>query len=414
MDLTGATADKTKARYDHGRTDLMGADKVLYERAAPIAGRSLTRSKAPGRFYPFGAGPHYALSGEDATVRCSNGFLMVDMLCGLGAISLGHGAHDTRSGLMSLPYDAEGDAAQAVLERVAPWATSVRFVKTGSEATHAAYRIAKRATGRKYVMVGDWAYHGWHEWCERQADGKTPESPFTVLYPHGKADGDHAALSASLDALLPIGVTLLDVAAIFVEPHRWETVSVEWLRELRAVCDRFGILLVFDEMIYGGRWAMGGGTEFYEVRPDMACYGKAFGNGTAVAFTVGTAAMEEHGQIASGTYSGDLTGLSAVISVLRAYRDEDVLNTLWRRGRQLARGLDELVRMGLAVAREGQPVHQRLRFADDETAQRFSAGMAHRGVLWHPACVNVSAAHTADLIERVIDAAYASAMELRA
>ncbi len=126
--------------------------KAHAERAGVIPGRSLTRSKAPGRYAPFGTGPHYAREGHGCILRDIDGHDYIDMVAALGAISLGYGecaiaARDQLDllggGLFSLPVGAEVEAAEAVIATVAPWATRVRFTKTGSEATHAAYRIAK-------------------------------------------------------------------------------------------------------------------------------------------------------------------------------------------------------------------------------------------------------------------------------
>ncbi len=366
-----------------------------YERAAVIPGRSLTRSKAPGRLFPVNSGgPLYASHGEGAVLFDAERRPYIDMLCALGAVSLGYSSRPMSShGGLSLPHVAEVEAAEAVLEHVAPWASSVRFVKTGSEATHAAYLVARTATGRKGFLRGDWSYHGWHSWIEDY--GQTIK--------HGEVLGDHEG-----------------IAAVFIEPHRWEPVDVEWLQSVRAFCDRVGALLVFDSMILGGRWALGGASEYFGVQPDLECYGKAFGNGQSVAFVVGNEALAAHGEMVSGTYSGDVVGLEAVTETIKTYTDWPVIKTLWARGTQLQHGLDDLVKGRDDVFREGQPVHQRLRFIEAEQAlaapydyriigrpraHGFAAEMAKRGVLWHPDVCNIMYAHTADQIARVIEAA---------
>lgn len=379
--------------------------RALYDRAEIIPGRSVTRSKAPGALYGEGDGPLYCVHGSGPYIYDVDGNPYIDMLCALGAVSLGYFPNPPAN-VYSLPHEAEVFAAEAVLKHVAPWASHVRFVKTGSEATHAAYRIAKAATGRDCVLMGDWAYHGWHEWCSKEklktGDGFRPIMPTTVMYPHS-VDWD-AYPNCMPGHFAPPN----RIAAVFVEPHRWEPVDLVWLWKTRNFCDRIGALLVFDEMIYGGRWALGGATEYFGVKPDIACYGKALGNGAPIAFVVGRDHVRDHGDVVSGTYGGEIGGLNALIKTIDAYKIGNPLDRIWTTGSTLMERLRELVNEtgwcdGAVV--EGNPPHMRLRFRDEENGRRFSVSMAQNGVLWHPACVNVSACLTLDNVGRVLEAA---------
>jgi glutamate-1-semialdehyde 2,1-aminomutase len=345
----------------------------LYDRAGVIAGRSLTRSKAV-----FGK---YAESGSGATITDVDGVVRLDCLCALGATSLSNG-----SGVLSYPHRLEVEAAEIVLAEVAPWASSIRFLMTGSESTHAALRIAKKVNGRPLALMGDWAYHGQQEWsCDL-------DYPWTRRFAHG---ADLSEFCRGWED---------QVRAVFLEPHRWEPIDVAWLRSVRAFCDRIGALLVFDEIIYGGRWALGGATEYFGVIPDLACFSKALWNGQAGSCIVGNAALAEHGELISGTFSGSPSSLQAVIDTVQTYRDGPVIETLWARGRQLAAGLDVIVPKTLAL-REGAPVHQRLHFYEPAVGVRFMEGMAARGIVWHPLVANVMYSHTEQDIDRVLDAA---------
>lgn len=348
----------------------------LYERASVIAGRSLTRSKAVFK--------KYAVGGLGPYIVDSDGAVRLDMLCALGAVSLGNGA-----GVLSYPHRLEVEASEAVLQYVAPWASSIRFLQEGSAATHAALRVAKAATGKQMVLMGDWAYHGQHEWSN------DPSFPWTMRYPHG------VDFSAFTDGWSHT------IRAVFVEPHRWEPIDVQWLRSVREFCTRIGALMVVDDIVYGGRWALGGSVELFGVIPDLACYSKALWNGTQGACIVGNAALSTHGELVSGTFSGHPESLRAVIDTVRAYVDEPVIETLWQRGRQLATGLESVIPKDFAI-REGAPVHQRLHFAIPENGERFMVEMAKRHTIWHPLVTNVMYAHTAEQIERVVEAAHES------
>ena len=394
-----------------------------YQRAAVIPGRSSTRSKSPGRFFDVGAGPMYALRGEGCRLIDVDSNVYIDTLSSLGAISLGYGEVDATQELLdgqiySLPSFLEPIAAELVLAHVTPWASHVRFVKTGSEATHAAYRIARRATGRKMVLVASNAYHGWHEWCSFDGEARVSESGTAARYAYG----------VDWDRVGPEYFAWDDVAAIFVEPARWQNADPNgWLAKTRVLCDRIGALLVFDEMIYGGRWALGGASQYYSVTPDLACFGKALGNGAPIALVAGRDALAEHGELASGTYSGDAAALAALCATVRTYTNAPVIETLWARGRQLRRGLKEAVVVsGVAARVEGMPVHLRLTFEADVVGSQgwgggwgndrvhgrmFAAAMARRGVLWHPDCVNVNYAMVEADIDQVVEAAAASLKE---
>jgi glutamate-1-semialdehyde 2,1-aminomutase len=362
---------------------------TLYDRAGIIAGRSMTRSKAV-----FGK---FAVDAHGAYVVDVDGVERIDMLCALGAVSLGYRKAGPIVGVMSLPDKREVEAAEIVVrERVAPWASSVRFLMTGSEATHAALRIAKKVTGRNLALMGDWAYHGQQEWS---AD---PDYPLTKRFKHG----------ADIDWWLACDPSRNNIAAVFIEPHRWEAIDVEWLRSVRAWCDRTGALLVFDEIIYGGRWALGGATELYGVVPDLACFSKALWNGQPGSCIVGNAALAEHGEMISGTFSGAPIGLSSVIDTVQTYKREPVIETMWARGRQLAEGLDAILPKDLGI-REGSPVHQRIHWFNEDHGKQFMHAMADRGVIFHPLVVNIMYAHTEQHIDQVLEAATESLKELR-
>lgn len=372
------------------RAEWATQSEICYAGASVIPGRSLTRSKAPGRLFPVGDGPLFAEHGEGAYLWDVEGRRYIDMVCGLGAITLGMGRLSLKIGapLLSLPSRLEGEVGALVLERVAPWASQIRFVKTGSEATHAAYRIAKAVTGRPMVLMGESSYHGWHEWSN--AGSMTRGYRETDDW-----DGEMAGL----------GVEAQTVAAVFVEPLRFGNLSSRWWHDVRAWCTGAGALLVADEMIFGLRMAMGGASELVGVTPDLACFGKALGNGVPVACVVGREALTEAGELVSGTYSGDLIGLAATREVLRLYHAEQVLETLEARGHQLRAGLTSVMARHPSAIVEGHAQHQRVRFRSREEGQRFAASMATRGVLWHPDVVNLCAAHTAAQIDGVLEAA---------
>lgn len=377
-----------------------------YDRAAGIPGRSNTRSKAPGRFFDVGQGPLYAAGGRGAMVRCVDGLDYIDMLCALGAVGLGYGVIAEDKQLMSvcsLPGCSEIEATEAVLEHVAPWASHAKLVRTGTEALAAAVWLARLWTHRRPVLVAKGSYHGWLPWTTQRGEAET-DGEHTFEYSYG----------AQLDEWEPLTDT--PPAAIIVEPARWEETPPGYLQWLQDAAHRMGALFIVDEMIYGGRWAIGGATELDQLQPDLACFGKALGNGAPVAILAGNHVLRDLGERVSGTYSGDVGAARSVAQTLGVYTAHPVIETLWARGRQLVDGLSDAVCStgwtGRAFVEGVAPVHSRLRFADPTLGRLFSAKMAARGVLWHPDCVNVCCAHTVDQISAVCEAAGRSLLDM--
>lgn len=364
----------------------MQATKKLIERAERvIPGGSLTRSKKA-----FGV---FAEHAEGALVWDTEGHHYIDCVSALGAATLGYLPAPSVSGVTSLRHRLEPEAAGAVLRYVAPWARWARFTKTGSEACTGAYRIAKAATGRWIVLRGDWSYHGWHPNFE--------EMPAEHKFQFGQTDLSEFDYIAD------------GVAAVFIEPHRFMEPPSGWLDSIAAWCDMHGALLVFDSMIYGGRWALGGASEYFRIQPDLEVFGKGLGAGQSVAFIVGREETMPFGEIPSGTFSGDISGLAGVINALNIYRSEPVIETIWERGRQLQEGLLKVIPEHIGTVDGHYPVCQRILFHKERHAQEFTDAMLKNGVIWHPLVTLPNFAHTELQVRKVIEAAAFSASSLR-
>lgn len=344
----------------------------LYERASIVPGRSMTKSKAVfGRF---------AVSASGSTITDIEGRTYIDTLAALGAATLGYHAPIYECGVCSLPYEQEVFAAEAVLAHVAPWASWCRFVKTGSEATMAAMRIAKAATKRETIVRCEGAYHGWYDWSS--------ETPGTLR--RGELPTD------------------TNVAAVFIEPQRFATEDVAWLHAIKGWCAQHGALLVFDSMVFGGRWAIGGASEYYGVVPDMECFGKALAGGSACSFVVGTAKIYDYGDVPSGTFTGELSGLEGVLDAINTYISRPVIGGLWERGARLLEGFKRVIPESLGAV-GGFPACFRVKYHEEANGPRMTQEMLKRGVILHPLPILVMYTHTNEQIDQVIAAAKESA-----
>ena len=296
----------------------------------------------------------------------------IDLTCGFGVHMFGHNPpfvqdalHDRlRSGThLGAENELPGEVAQLLadlteMERVA-------FVNTGSEAVHSALRFARAATGRSRIAMFRGSYHGWYDGvlAIRDEDGRTrpdgpgiPDSSVTdiLLLDFDTPD--------SLDRLAEAGESL---AAILVEPVQSRRPDVQpraFLHGLRRVADATGSTLIFDEMVTGFRLASGGAQEVFDVRADLAAYGKLIGAGMPIGVVAGQAkfldtvdggawtygdesAPQVPQTVFAGTYSRHPLAMAAAREVLGRLRDEEptLQDELSRRTAELSSRLAEEV-----------------------------------------------------------------------
>ncbi|CAM5284486.1 MupA/Atu3671 family FMN-dependent luciferase-like monooxygenase [Streptomyces abikoensis] len=247
----------------------------------------------------------YPIAGRRASgarLQDADGNEYVDITMGFGVLLFGHEPafvgeavreHLSR-GIQLGPRNAEtGEAAELLahltgLERVA-------FANSGTEANSAAIRLARSATGRNKIVTFLGAYHGHADTVLGRPSG-TPENRLTVPVSRGIPDSAVADLmvldygsDASLEA---IAQHAGDIAAVIIEPVQSRHPAlqpVEFVRKLRELTARHGIVLMFDEMLTGFRPALRGAQELYGVTPDLATYGKLLGGGFPIGAIAGRA-----------------------------------------------------------------------------------------------------------------------------
>lgn len=393
----------------------------LFEIAQRVTpGGAQTGSKAPGRVGPLGAFPLYLGSGNGAYVRCVDNHEYVDWFNGNCAVTLGHGdpyvtmavQRELKGGtLLSLPTEQEVLVARQLVD-VIPCAEQVRFVKTGSEACAAAVRIARIATNRELVAVCAGQYHGWHDWTVARND-------YTPGIPEALRDLVKVFRYNDLDQLRWILETW-PIAAVMLEPTLVTAPAKGFLAGVVDLAHQHGALVIFDEMITGARWSLGGAQEYFGVTPDLATFGKAFGNGFPLAFVAGRADLMQHAWPISGTFGGETASLAACDAVLHRYRIDNVVLRIWETGQRLMDGVNGLLARHRIPARMvGYPCRPVLEWASENTPigyyfplgfERdlyiaiFQQELAQHGVLAHPSGWNPSAAHDSLAVERTLGA----------
>jgi len=324
--------------------DYSTSQKLLDRARKTIPLGTQTFSKSADQ-WPQGSAPLFLSHGDGGRVWDVDGNRYVDLVCGLLPVVLGYRDPDVDAAIaaqlangisFSLATDLEIALAERLVE-IIPCAEMVRFGKNGSDATAAAVRLARAHTGRDRIAVS--GYHGWQDWYIGSTTRNlgVPEAVCALTYSFPA--GDYAAL----DTLLRRHPG--EFAAIVVEPMSALDPGAESAQVLADLVHHHGALLVFDEIITGFRYAMGGVQELIGVTPDLACFGKAMANGMPLSAVVGRAEIM-HGMeeiFFSTTFGGETLSLAAAIAVIDKMRREPVIETLWRTGERLARETRRLI-----------------------------------------------------------------------
>jgi len=366
------------------------SDSELLKRADRVtAGASQTTSRRHGKVGTDDY-PAFAVRGEGAVLTFQDGRTAIDLAGANGAVALGYQhpevalwvkRYSAMGGTLSLPSPLEVEASERMCAAFDVDAM-VRWVRTGSEAVSAAVSIAQDDTGSDCVGVFRGSYHGWHPWT-RQTITLTDPLPDDI-----------------------ITEDLSSLAAVIVESPRWTSVDtnyIERLKQLRDDCTHASVPLIFDDVVYGFRFATGGLQETTGVVPDLACFSKALGNGVPVGCVVGDPDLMRRTEYrVSSTFGGEVTGLAAASAVLKVHAGQDVCGQLRAYGMQLRERLD-LALSGSPIRVEGQPQH--FRFVADSRAilDEFLTGcMAHDdAVLIHRDANNINLAINTTISARI-------------
>lgn len=309
--------------------------------------------------------------GEGPYLWDADGNHYIDYILGNGPAFLGHTPAAVLDAVRdSLNYGqvftsvhlAEIELARRLGE-IIPCAERVRFDISGTQAGQIAVRLARAFTGRDKVVKFEGHYHGWADnifisMMPGLNEAGPRETPAVLIQSHGQpqsmanevivqAFNDLDILSAALDRKEH------EIAAIVMEPIPCNTGVIEpvpgYLEGVRALCDTYGIVLIFDEVITGFRAALGGAQERYGVTPDIAVFAKAAAAGFPMAMVAGKyeiMAGVTRGVVHGGTYNAITSSVAACrASVEELARDGGIVyDKIEKRGTRLIDGLNEIGR----------------------------------------------------------------------
>lgn len=244
------------------------------------------------------------------------------------------------------PAEIEVRAAERLLS-ILTNAEMVKFCKNGSDATSAAIRLARAATGRDLIACcADHPFFAFEDW-------------FIATTPHSAGIPDTSKSMTltfrynDIDSVKNLFETHKNrISGLILEPARHEEPQNDFLSDLKQVCHENGCLLIFDEMITGFRWHIGGGQATYNVDPDLACWGKAMANGYSVSALTGKRKYMELGDLSSPsrnifllstTHGAETHSLAAMMATLNAYTTLPVIETFYAQGEKLADGFRRLI-----------------------------------------------------------------------
>jgi glutamate-1-semialdehyde 2,1-aminomutase len=374
--------------YPRSQAQFARAEKVI-----PFAAQTFSKSYLQ---FPQPS-PLFLSHGQGSLVWDIDGNEYVDLVSALLPNILGYCDADVDSAIRrqiasgissSLATELEAQLAETLC-RLIPCAEMVKFGKTGTDVTTAAVRLARAYTGREQVLICG-GYHGWADWSVERNKGVPPYAQWMT---HRVPFGDQSA-----------ALSTLSYAAVIVEPES----NPDYLRWLRGFCDRTGAVLIFDEVITGFRFDLGGAQKLWGVYPDLACFGKAMANGMPLSALVGRRDIMRRmappdNIFYSGTFFGETLSLAAGIATIAKLERERVIPHLWDLGHRLGHiALKTINRHGLetTIMPHGQPPLVRLNFSSDAVAALFRREMIASGTLII-ASHNVCAALGASEIARV-------------
>ncbi|HEX4005019.1 MAG TPA: glutamate-1-semialdehyde 2,1-aminomutase [Acidobacteriaceae bacterium] len=399
-----------------------------------IPGGSHTYAKGDDQ-YPEIA-PGFIARGKGCHVWDLDGNEFIEYGMGLRAVALGHAfdsvvesAHrQMRLGLnFNRPSPLEVELAESMLSLV-DGAHMVKFAKNGSDVTTAAVKLARAYTGRDFVAIcGDQPFFSVDDWFI----GSTPMHagiPDSVINMTKKfAYNDLTSLRDLFDE------HPARIACVVMEAEATTPPVPGYLRAVKDLCEQRGAVLVFDEMITGFRWHLGGAQKYHDVIPHLSTFGKAMGNGFAIAALVGTREIMQLGGLdhdqkrvflLSTTHGAETHALAASLETIRIFREQGVVEYLWRQGERLRAGVNRVIAQhGIAKYFElaGRSCNLLYRTKDDTGAPSqnlrtlFLQELIRGGIL-APSFV-VSFSHSDEDIDRTIDvvdralAVYSKALE---
>lgn len=377
------------------------------------------QSKHPNSFAP-GKWPTYFTKAKGCEVWDIDGNHYYDFTSnGIGACPLGFADPDVskavidriENGSMSTLNPPEEVELADKLCEIHPWASKVRFARTGGEIAAVAVRTARATTGRDIVAIC--GYHGWTDWylaANLSDDSELEFKGFNPLgVPQALSNTTFAFNEGDTDAVDKIIEKYGDrLACVVMEPMRSSGNNKEFLQYVREATKKVGAILIFDEITIGWRYCFGGSHKAIGVTPDMAIFAKAMGNGHPIAAVIGTAEAMEGAErsFISSTYWTESVGPVAALATIKKMEETKVWENIARAGEAVQKAWNEAgKKYNIPMVADAVPCLAHLWFEkySRELNTLYTVLMLERGFLGAPAFYP-TLAHTPEIVDKYVAA----------
>lgn len=418
----------------------MGLSEELFDRAVKVIPGGVN---SPVRAYgAIGIAPRFIDRADGCHIYDVDGKEYVDYIDSWGPMILGHNFPEVKESVLKacekgLSFGCataiEVEIAEFICAHI-PHVDMVRMVNSGTEAVMSAVRVARGFTGKNKIIKFAGCYHGHSDAMLVSAGSGVMTSgvPDSAGVPKGCTEDTMTAVYNDLDSVRALmeqadGQT----AAVIVEAVGANMGVVPpkkgFLEGLRKLCDEYGALLIFDEVITGFRLAFGGATEYFGVTPDLVTYGKIIGAGMPVGAYGGRREIMELvspvGKVyQAGTLSGNPIAMAAGLTQLKyLYEHQEIYKDLEEKGKRLYGGMEKILAeknlpyhinhvssLGSLFFTEQEVVdYTSAKSSDTKAFSEYFKGMLAQGIHMAPSqfeAMFLSVAHTDEIIDQTLEA----------
>ena len=418
----------------------MGLSEELFDRAVKVIPGGVN---SPVRAYgAIGIAPRFIDRADGCHIYDVDGKEYVDYIDSWGPMILGHNFPEVKESVLKacekgLSFGCataiEVEMAEFICDHI-PQVDMVRMVNSGTEAVMSAVRVARGFTGKNKIIKFAGCYHGHSDAMLVSAGSGVMTSgvPDSAGVPKGCTEDTMTAVYNDLDSVRALmeqadGQT----AAVIVEAVGANMGVVPpkkgFLEGLRKLCDEYGALLIFDEVITGFRLAFGGAAEYFGVTPDLVTYGKIIGAGMPVGAYGGRREIMELvspvGKVyQAGTLSGNPIAMAAGLTQLKyLYEHQEIYKDLEEKGKRLYGGMEKILAeknlpyhinhvssLGSLFFTEQEVVdYTSAKSSDTKAFSEYFKGMLEQGIHMAPSqfeAMFLSTAHTDEIIDQTLEA----------